>query len=147
MERDIWDGYVLKWMKRSEQSRKDHERTVWENKWIELLTVVGQDNIIDSTSRVGYSPGAREPGSHEIFRLTRNVGRNSRVFVTNLTGKCFLQNEAKSSCQTNAFLQKEEIFWCKSIITNRHFPQEEMSCHRKKFLATVRNLLPQEDFL
>ena len=98
-------------------------------------------------SRMGYSPGAREPGSHEIFRLTQNVGRNSRVFVTNLTGKCFLQNEAKSSCQTNAFLQKEEIFWCKSIITNRHFPQEEMSCHRKKFLATVRNLLPQEDFL
>ena len=97
--------------------------------------------------RVGYSPGAREPGSHENFRLTQNVGSNSRVFVTNLTGKCFLQNQARSSCQTNAFLQKEEIFWYKSIITNRHFPQEEMSCHRKKFLATVRNLLPQEDFL
>ena len=30
---------------------------------------------IPAYSRVGYSPGAREPGSHEIFRLTRNVGR------------------------------------------------------------------------
>ena len=95
-------------------------------------------NIV--SGRVGYSLGAREVGSHEIFRLTRNAGRNSRVFVKNLAGKCFLQNEAKISCQTNAFLQKKEIFWCKSIITNRHFPQE-----RKKFLATVRNFLPQEE--
>ena len=94
-------------------------------------------------ARVGYSRGAREPGSQEIFRLTQYVGRNSRVFVTNLTGKCFMQNESKISCQTNAFLQKVEILWCKKIITNRHFPQEEMSCHRKKLLATVRNVLPQ----
>ena len=36
-------------------------------------------------ARVGNSPGAREPGSHEIFRLTRNVDRNSRIFVANLT--------------------------------------------------------------
>ena len=61
--------------------------------------------------------------------------------------KCFLKNEAKSSCQTNAFLQKEEIFWCKSIITNRHFPQEEMSCHRKKFLATRRFFIISRNFL
>ena len=45
----------------------------------------------------------REPGSHEIFRLKWNVGRNSCVFVTNLTGKCFLHNEAKSSCQKQNF--------------------------------------------
>ena len=39
---------------------------------------------------VGYFPGAREPGSHEIFRLTRNVGRNSRVILNKMipeTGK------------------------------------------------------------
>ena len=105
--------------------------------------------------RVGYPRGTREPGSYEIFRLTRNVGRNSRVFVTNLTGRYFMQNKAKSSCQTNAFLQTEDIFLFhrKHFLATRRFfvigrnflSQEEISCHRKKFLVTGRNVLSQEE--
>ena len=65
---------------------------------------------VGARARVGYSPGAREPGSHEIFRLTQNVGTNARIII------------------------------------NIYFPQQEMFCHRKKFLDTVRNFWPQEDF-
>ena len=39
-------------------------------------------SIVD---RVGYSPGTREPGSHAIFRLTRNFCSISRCFGANLT--------------------------------------------------------------
>ena len=37
--------------------------------------------------RVGYSPGAREPGSQEIFRLTQNFVIISRYFGANLTSR------------------------------------------------------------
>ena len=40
-----------------------------------------------ASHRVGYSPGTREPGSHEIFRLTQNFCSISRCFGANLTSR------------------------------------------------------------
>ena len=86
-------------------------------------------------TRVGYSPGAREPGSHEIFRLTRNVGRNSRV-ITNIY---FPQQEML--CHSKKFLATRRFFG-----KGRNFLSlEEISCHRKKILVTGRNFLPKQE--
>ena len=50
-----------------------------------------------STFRVGYSRGAREPGSHKIFRLPRNFRSISRSFGTNLTSRS--QEETSWHCK------------------------------------------------
>ena len=47
----------------------------------------------------------------------------------------------------NFLLGRVTLFSCKNNVTNRYFPKEEMSCHRKFCFATVRNFLSQEEFL
>ena len=75
--------------------------------------------------KVGYSRGTREPGSHEIFRLTRNFCNNSRCFGVN-----FLSQE-EISCQRQ-----------KCPITRRNFlPLDEISCQRKKLFLQITAIL------
>ena len=118
-------------------------------------------------NRVGYSPGTREPGSHEIFRLTRNFCSISRCFGTNLTSRSvFPVIWRYSSYHTHAwniFLSQEETSWHwnwliakgrnllsqkgifyqgqKFTVTRRNFLlQEEISCHRKKLISCHRKI-------
>ena len=93
--------------------------------------------------RVGYSPGTREPGSHEIFRLTRNFCSISRCFGANLTSRSvFPVKWRNSSYHTqhagNIFLSQGENSWyCKWLIaTGRN-----LFSQRKKFLVLGRNFL------
>ena len=90
---------------------------------------------------MGYSRGTREPGSHEIFRLTRNFCCNSRCFVANLTSRYFC-----ISCQMKKFFLSHTIFRKYFLITGRNIlALKIIYCHRNKFLATERNLLLRAD--
>ena len=87
-----------------------------------------------SKGRVGYSPGTREPGSHEIFRLTRNFCSNSRCFGANLALRHF-----RISCQMST---------CRKyfLVTGRNtLALQLINCHRKKIIVPERNLLSRAD--
>ena len=86
--------------------------------------------------RVGYQPGAREPGSHEIFRLTRNFCRNSRCFCMNLTSRYF-----RISCQMKEFFLSHTICRKYFLVRGRNIlALQVINCPRKKFLVTERSL-------
>ena len=112
------------------------------------LILIGYTFLI-LLNRVGYSPGAREPGSHEIFRLTRNFCSNSCCFAAYL--KYFhiccqiTHNINKILIATGRnFLSQKEISYQgqKFLVTRKNFlSQEKVSCHRKKFLVKRRNFL------
>ena len=96
-----------------------------------------------TTTRVGCSRGTREPGSHEIFRLTRNFCCNSHCFVANLTSRYFC-----ISCQMKKFFLSHTKFRKYFLITGRNIlALKIIFCHRNKFLVTERNLLLRTKFL
>ena len=68
-------------------------------------------------NRMVYSRGAREPSSHQIFRLIQSFSCNSGCFCTNLTARYF-----RISCQMKEFILSHT------------------TC-RKHFLVTGRNIL------
>ena len=71
----------------------------------------------DAKTRVGYSPGTRETGSHEIFRLTRHFCSISRCFGANLTSR--------------------SVFPVKWRNSSYHTHAGNIFCHRKKLLGTA----------
>ena len=52
-----------------------------------LICFVSSCHLTKPQTRVGYSPGTSEPGSHEIFNLTQNFCSISRCFGANLTSR------------------------------------------------------------
>ena len=75
--------------------------------------------------RVGYSRGAREPGSHEIFAAIHTVLAY------------FLSNEGILSIKHNML----ELCHRKKKLgtTSNYLSQEEIYFHKKKFLFEARN--------
>ena len=91
------------------------------------------------SDRVGYSRGTKEPGSHEIFRLTRNFCCNSRCFVASLTSRYFC-----ISCLMKKFFPSHTICRKYFLVTGRNILSLQLiNCHRKKIIVTERNLLPK----
>ena len=100
---------------------------------------VGKNINFLPMTRVGYSRGTRDPGSHEIFGLTRNFCSNSRCFGVNLTSRYI-----SISCQMKEFFLSHTTCRKYFLVTGRNFLSEaEMSCHSKKFPGIRRNFLSQ----
>ena len=57
----------------------------------------------------------------------------------------FCSKKTFSCVKKNFLLERVKLSSCKNNVKNRYFLKEEMSCHRKRFLAVVRNFLTQEE--
>ena len=92
-------------------------------------------NHMDPKPMVAYSWGAREPGYHETFRLSRNFCNHSRCFDFKVFS-FFLSNEGILPITCRKYF----------LVTGRNFlALQVINCHRKKFLVKERNLLPRAE--
>ena len=72
-------------------------------------------SFVTSRIKVGNSPGAKEQGSHKIFRLTQCFCGNPRCFAANL-------NYFHISCQMKDFFPSH------TTLMKYQLPQEERAC-------------------